>query len=65
MSWQTSPTTWVNCDDRRHEGSRQFMVVTGYAVTVRDAMIKQGWGYDHNRDHHTCPTCVTRNILRN
>lgn len=62
MTWKTNSVTFVECDDPRHDGDVRAMVETSYLMSARDAMKREGWGYDHATEVHICPTCVTRNI---
>lgn len=62
MTWITNSTTWVECNDPKHEGDPRAMIETGFAMTAREALKTRGWGYDHAHNVHVCPDCVTRNI---
>lgn len=65
MTWLSNSQTQVRCNDPDHKGPEVFVVETAYWLTAREALIRDGWGYDHGASVHVCPICIRRNVRRN
>jgi hypothetical protein len=60
MTWQTNTFTYVKCDDAHHDGDRIFKVETAFWKSIPEALVTEGWTYNHALLFHRCPRCTRR-----
>lgn len=65
MSWLTPSVAHVRCDDPQHRGVAEHDLAFGGALSALQALVAEGWRYDHNTQRHQCPKCTRRRAGRN
>lgn len=65
MTWIGASIAHVRCDDPAHRGVPEHDLAFGGGLSALQALVTDGWRYEHATQRHQCPLCVRRKALRN